>query len=116
MATRLITINLRRYLVRQPRNKRMYKAARYVRERVAHYTKTPEENVKMDQALSAIIAKKYSRSLKLLKLSVDIKDNIARVTAYSEKADVKAPAEKGKAVVQPAAKQKETKAPEAKRQ
>ena len=70
MAERLITLNLRRYLVEQPVTKRQRKAISYIRERVAHYTKVDINNVKIDMPLSESVIKYYSRKMKPIKLSV----------------------------------------------
>ena len=59
MVDRLLTINIRKYLSTQPRTKRARKAARYIRERVSHYTKIKEENIRLSQELNALIFKVY---------------------------------------------------------
>jgi ribosomal protein L31E len=38
MASRIITINMRKYLSTQPRTRRIKRSMRYLRERIAHYT------------------------------------------------------------------------------
>ena len=55
MPAKLITINIRRYLVTQPRPLRQKRLSRYVRERIAHYMKVPEENVKIDTAMNSAL-------------------------------------------------------------
>ena len=84
MVERLITLNLRRYLVEQPVTKRQRKAVSYIRERVAHYTKIDIDNVKIDMPLSESVIKYYSRKMKPIKLSVDIKDGSAFVKAHQD--------------------------------
>ncbi len=82
MQSRVITINIRKYLVRQPRTKRARKASRYFRERIAHYTKTDPDNVKIDKELNSLIIKHYSRRMVPIKASVSIENGIARVSGY----------------------------------
>ena len=84
MAERLITINLRKYLVTQPRTKRARKASRYVRERIAHYTKLDPENVKIGYDLNNLIFKYYSRKMVPLKVRVKIGTDTADVLLYVE--------------------------------
>lgn len=79
MAERLITINIRKYLSTQPRTKRARKAAGYIRERVAHYTKLQEENVKLSYKLNELIFKKYAKSMVPVKLIVKIGTDTADV-------------------------------------
>ncbi len=86
MANRILTINLRRYLVTQPRNKRQKKATRYVRERIAHYTKVPEENVKLDMSLNSLIVKRHAKSMMPLKLDISIEGGNATAMPFVEKA------------------------------
>ncbi len=85
MANRILTINLRRYLVTQPRNKRQKKATRYVRERIAHYTKVPEENVRLDMSLNSLIVKKHAKSMMPLKLDISIDGGKATAMPFAEK-------------------------------
>lgn len=81
--TRAITINIRRYLVNQPRPKRARKAVRYLRERIAHYTKIDPENIRIDRELNSMIIKEYSRRMVPIKTSVNIDDNgVARVSRF----------------------------------
>lgn len=84
MAERLITINLRKYLVKQPRTKRARKAARYVRERIAHYTKLDPENIKIGYDLNNLIFKYYSRKMLPLKVRVKVGTDTADVLPYVE--------------------------------
>ncbi|MDE1856945.1 MAG: hypothetical protein KGH98_02565 [Candidatus Micrarchaeota archaeon] len=85
MAERLLTINIRKYLVTQPRNKRANKAVKYVRDRVAHYTKTMPDNVKLSKELNSEIFKRYSKSMNPVKMSVSITNDIASVTLFAQK-------------------------------
>ena len=96
METRVLTINLRRYLVTQPRTKRARKASRYLKERIAHYTKTEIENVKIDRDLNSMIVKYYSKRMKPVKASVRITDGIARVFEFGK--DNLKPTEKRKSI------------------
>lgn len=84
MADKLLTINLRKYLVKKPYWKRPLKISGYVRERVAHYTKTPEENVKLTGALNEAMIKSYARSMLPLKLNVKIDNGIATVSPFAQ--------------------------------
>lgn len=95
MPERLLTINIRKYLVNQPRTKRAKKAAAYVRERVAHYTKIPEENVKIGYDLNNLIFKHYAKSMVPLKLRIKIGTDTADVLPFKEDA-APVPEEKGK--------------------
>ncbi len=83
MADRLLTINLRNYLVRQSVRKRPMKISGYVRERVAHYTKTDEENVKLTGDLNILMIKRHARSMLPLKLNVKIENGIATVSPFA---------------------------------
>jgi len=103
MQNKLITINMRRYLVTQPRNKRARKAIRFLIDRVAHYTKTPTENVKISMALNSLVMKKYSRDMSPIRVNVGIDNEIATVTQFVDrKEEPKAEAAKatGKSVTE----------------
>ena len=69
---RLLTIRIRKYLVTQPTTKRSKKAVRYIREKVAHYTQSVIDNVKIDKKLNSAIVKRYSKSMKPVKMNLDI--------------------------------------------
>ncbi len=84
MAERLLTINMRRYLVAQHRGKRARKAAGYVRDRVAHYTKTPLEGVALSRELNNSIVKRYAKSMEPLRLKVSIDKGEAKVDFFRE--------------------------------
>lgn len=86
MPNRLLTINLRNYLVNQPRRKREMKISSYVRGRIAHYTKTKVENVSISRELSSIMHKRYLYSMKPLKLNISIEKDKATATYFEEKA------------------------------
>ncbi len=102
----LLTINLRRYLVTQPRNKRKYKAIRYLRERVAHYTKTDIESVLLNQELNSLILKSAAKSMAPIKLTVKIDNGKATAELFAaEKAVAKEP-EKKEAAKQPVKEEK----------
>jgi len=85
VATKLVTINIRQYLVRQPRNKRQKKASSYVRERIAHYVKVSPSNVRLDRELNSAITKYYSKRMLPLKASVNVDKGIATATLYNPK-------------------------------
>ena len=94
MASRmLLTINLRRYLVGQPRNKRKYKAIRYIRERISHYTKTDIDNVLLSQELNSLVLKRLAKSMAPVKLTVKIDNGKATAEPFAPEKPV---AEKGK--------------------
>ena len=82
MADRLITINIRKYLVTQPRTKRARKAVKYIRERVAHYTKLKPENVKLGYDLNNLIFKYYSIRMVPVKVRVKIGTDTADVLPF----------------------------------
>lgn len=84
METRVLSIGIRKYLVRQPRNKRARKATRYFRERIAHYTKIGIENVKIDRDLNSMIMKYYARHMTSIKASIKIDNGIATVSRFGE--------------------------------
>lgn len=85
MANKLITISIRKYLVTQPRNKRMRKAARFIRERIAHYMKVDIDNVKFGRDLNNEITA-HSQRMKPVKLNIDIDKGIATATLFKEQA------------------------------
>lgn len=91
MANRLITINLRKYLAKQPRVKRNNKAIALIRSQVARFAKVSPENVKLGQELNALVFKRYSRRPTPVKLNVAVDNGRATVTPFPEKAE-KAPA------------------------
>jgi len=84
MADRLLTINLRNYLVDRPVRRRHMKISKYVRERVAHYTKMEEENVKLTGDLNILMIKKHAKSMLPLKLNVKIENGIATVSPFAQ--------------------------------
>ncbi len=73
----LLTINIRKYLVTQPRNKRAYKAAKYVRDRISHFTKTDIDNVKISQELNSLIVKRFSKKMSPVKMNVKMENGKA---------------------------------------
>ena len=90
MQNRLITINIRRYLSTQPRTKRINKCVKFLKERVAHLTKTDPENIRIDQGLNVLIFKKYSKTMAPMQVNVCIDNGRATVTQFVEKAVKKA--------------------------
>ncbi len=88
MVERLLTINLRRYLVAQPRTKRMRKAPKYIRERVSHFMKIDVENVKLSKELNNEIVKAYAKSMHPVKLSISIDNNIATARLFGAPKEV----------------------------
>lgn len=91
MPTKLITINIRRYLVTQPRSRRQKRLSSYVRDRIAHYMKVANENVKIDSEMNNALVKRYSKSMLPLKANVNIDNGVAKVSLYSEKKPAEAP-------------------------
>jgi hypothetical protein len=85
MADRLLTLNLRNYLVKQPVRRRHMKLSGYVRNRVAHYVKVDEENVKISGELNNLMIKSYSKSMLPLKLNVKIENGTAMVHPFIQK-------------------------------
>ena len=95
MAERLITINIRRYLAMQPRTKRVKRAARYIRERAAHYMKMDEGDVSISTELNNRIVKYYSKKMVPIKLSAKVDNGKAVLNEFS--AAEQKPAEKAAA-------------------
>jgi ribosomal protein L31E len=92
MASKLLTIGIRRYLVTQPRNKRARKAARYIRERISHYMKMDLDKVKFSKELNNLITSQ-ARRMKPVKLNIEIDKGIATAMLFKEQAaQQKAPA------------------------
>jgi ribosomal protein L31E len=79
----LLTINIRKYLVNQPRGKRARKAVSYVRDRVAHYTKTSIDNVKISQDLNSLIVKRVARKMTPVRLNVKIENGVASAEPFA---------------------------------
>jgi ribosomal protein L31E len=90
MPTKLITINIRRYLVTQPRSRRQKRLSSYVKDRIAHYMKVTQENVKIDSEMNKALVKFYSKNMLPLKANVNIDNGTAKVSLYSEKKPVEA--------------------------
>jgi ribosomal protein L31E len=112
MANRLLTINIRKYLVTQPVSRRRNKAVRYIRDRIGHYTKTSVDNVKMSQELNQMIFKHYWRKMTPVKVNVSIENGIANASPFqaAKKEEPKAVPQKAAAAPAPAAKKVEKKA------
>jgi ribosomal protein L31E len=92
MVDRLLTINLRNYLVRQPVRKRHMRISRYVRGRVSHYMKVEEENVRLSGDLNILMIKRHSKSMLPLKVNVKIENGIATVSPFAQPKAAAAPA------------------------
>lgn len=82
MASRVATIRVREFLVNQKRPQRARKAAKYIRQRIAHYSKLEPENVKLSIALNALIIKKYAKKMVPVKVNINIENGIAHVTPF----------------------------------
>ncbi len=85
MATRLLTINIRNYLVKQPRRKRPARLARYVRYKVARATKMRLDSIRMSQELNSLLLKKHLHSMLPLKVSINVEKDKATASAFGEK-------------------------------
>lgn len=83
MENRLLTINIRKYLVTQPRTKRVKKAVKYIRNRIAHYTKVAEDDVRMTQELNSLILKQHAKSMAPVKLSLSIDKGVVSAAPFS---------------------------------
>jgi len=108
MANKLITINLRKYLVNQPRTKRIRKAVKFVRNEVARHAKVGIENVKLSTELNALIFKSAAKHMTSLKLNIAIDNNVAKAALFKEAQAQNAAAktqEKGKGTQAKAAKE-----------
>jgi ribosomal protein L31E len=103
VADRLLTINLRNYLVRQPVRKRQMKISGYVRERVSHYLKVGEEKVRISGELNSLMTKRYSRSMLPLKVNVRIENGVATVSPFMQPEKAPAAAQKPEAKTKAAA-------------
>ncbi|MGI0133436.1 MAG: hypothetical protein ACREBW_00555 [Candidatus Micrarchaeaceae archaeon] len=98
MANKLLTLNLRKYLVTQPRTKRNTRAVRYIRNRIAHYTKVKTDDVVISQELNSLIFKHYARRMTPLKMNIGIENGRATATPFATQKKpepVVAPAKKG---------------------
>jgi ribosomal protein L31E len=85
MVDKLLTINLRNYLVKQSRRRRHMKISKYVRNRVSHYMKVDEENVKLTGDLNIVMIKKHALTMLPLKVNVKIENGIATVSPFATK-------------------------------
>ncbi len=100
MATRLLTINIRKYLVNQPRRKRPARISRYIRYRIAQSTNIKSGNIKITQDLNSLVLKKYLFSMKPLKVSIEIDKDKAKVSHFEKAAKPVADAKPGQAKVE----------------
>ena len=86
MPSRLLTINLRKYLVGQPRRKRPMRVSSYVKYRIAKSINIKTDNIRISKELNSVILKKYVGSMKPLKVNINIEKEIATVTPFEAKA------------------------------
>lgn len=96
MATRLLTINIRNYLVNQPRRKRPMRISNWIRFRIAQSTNIRTDNIRISKELNTIIMKEHLKSMKKLKVNINIDKDIATITPFVAKpaakpVDAKAP-------------------------
>ncbi|MEM0107102.1 MAG: hypothetical protein QXD11_02330 [Candidatus Micrarchaeaceae archaeon] len=83
MVDKIITISLRKYLIKLHRTKRVGKAAKYIKQRVAHYMKVPIENILISTSLNNSLHKGYAKAMKRIRLNVHIEGNKATVSEFS---------------------------------
>ncbi|MGC8669869.1 MAG: hypothetical protein ACP5TL_01815 [Candidatus Micrarchaeia archaeon] len=84
MANKLITINIRKYLINQPRTKRIRKAVKYVEAQVARHAKVSIENVRISRDLNELIFKYGARRMTPLKLNIALENGIATASPFKE--------------------------------
>lgn len=85
MPNRLLTINIRRYLAKQPRRKRPARISRYLRFRIAQSTNVASDNIKISKELNELLLKRYLKSMTPIKLNINIDKGKAMVTPFQEK-------------------------------
>jgi ribosomal protein L31E len=88
MATRVLTIGIRNYLVGKSRTKRRASAVKFIKDRIAHATKTDVENVKLSMSLNNAIIKRYSKYMVPVKVSLNIDNGKVNATPFSEQKPV----------------------------
>jgi ribosomal protein L31E len=99
MASRLLTINIRNYLVKQPRRKRPARMPRYVRYKIARAVKMRLEDVRITKELNSLMLKRNLHSMMPLKVSISVEKDRATAMPFAEKqAAVKAAAQTGRQV------------------
>ena len=81
-----MTISLRKYLSTQPTTKRRMKAVKYLRNRIAHYSKVQEGSVKISKELNQLVVKVHSKRMSPVKVRVDIDKGIANAKPFEVKA------------------------------
>jgi len=99
MAVRLLTINIRKYLVNQPRTKRAKRINTFIKHRIAKSTNLKTDNIKISKELNSIILKRYVSSMKPIKLSVNIDKDKANISYFEEKKAAVAPAQPAQQVI-----------------
>lgn len=92
MANRLLTINVRKYLSKQPRRKRHMKLPKYIRYKVAQATNVRSSNIKISKELNSIMLKRYLHSMERMKVNISIDKEIATVTHFESRAKPEAAA------------------------
>lgn len=86
MATRLLTINIRRYLSGQPRRKRPIRLPKYIRYKIARSTNINSSNIKIDKELNAVILKKHLHDMRPITVNISIDKGVATVTHFDKNA------------------------------
>lgn len=110
MVHKLFTLNIRKYLVTQPRTRRRNKAIKFIRQRIAHYTKITIDNVKIDQDLNSSIIKYYAKKMSKIKLDANIEDNKVLLTHVKDSKKLVKPDKKFEAYTKLMSKTKQAKA------
>lgn len=85
MANRLLTINVRKYLSKQPRRKRHMKLPKYVKYKVAQATNVRSSNIKISKELNSIMLKRYLHSMEPMKININIEKDMATITHFDSK-------------------------------
>lgn len=85
MANRLLTINIRDYLIKTPRRKRHMRLSNYIKMRIAKSTNVSADSIKISQDLNSQIMTKYLKSMHKLKLNISIEKDRTLVTAFSDR-------------------------------
>jgi len=80
-----------------PVRKRAMRVSRYVKEKIAHYSNVRFDNVKISKELNSLIIKSHVRSMKRLKVNINIDKEIATASPFEQKkASAVAPASAAK--------------------
>ena len=86
------------------------KISKYVRNRVSHYMKVDEENVKLTGDLNILMIKRHAKSMLPLKVNVKIENGKATVSPFAQPKKEAARPQQPKAAAAPEAKSGRAKA------